>query len=219
MHSRQISRLIALMFIFSLIFAIDILLSGNISAAVYSFSNLLTVGFKKSRVFSIRVIEGVELSLKKESSQRVEISSHLFAEYTPVLGVRGYYILAAADAEEGDVAVDPDSKRLVGVVKSSNAEISWVESIFSPNMTIQVTLTSTDTEIDGELFAGNRVRIYESIDVTGFDVRVSDVFTCGTLLNNLNFGYIGTIAGREGIYYIVDSKFTAPSRLVIFPGY
>lgn len=130
MHSRQISRLIALMFIFSLIFAIDILLSGNISAAVYSFSNLLTVGFKKSRVFSIRVIEGVELSLKKESSQRVEISSHLFAEYTPVLGVRGYYILAAADAEEGDVAVDPDSKRLVGVVKSSNAGISWVESIF-----------------------------------------------------------------------------------------
>ncbi|HEY8542073.1 MAG TPA: hypothetical protein VIL29_06795 [Pseudothermotoga sp.] len=219
MPIRKVNQVVALFFIFILIFVLDILSLHRISFALQSFFHPLTVLPLKSRIFALHILEGIKISLNQKDGTVMERQIQSPSEGSPVLGLREQYIIIAGDSKPGDIAVDPDRKCLVGIVRSSDKQISWVESIFSPQMAIQVTVESSTVKTDGELFFGNRLRIYENIEIMGFEVKISDVFPCGTLLKNLGFGKLGTVIDRDGPYYVIDNQFNVPSRLVIFPGY
>jgi len=219
MPVRQVNQLVAFLFLFALIFILDLVSSQFIGSILYRFLHPLSIIPFKSRIFAMHVVEGIKISLNQNVSERSHQPLQLPLGDLVVLGLRGEYIVAFGESKPGDVAIDPDKRRLVGIVRNSDSQVSWVESIFSSQMIVQVTLESSGTKTDGELFSGNRIRVYENIDVIGFEVEISDTFPCGTLLKNLGYAKIGRVIDREGIYYIVDNNFTVPSRLLIFPGY
>ncbi|MFN4190060.1 MAG: hypothetical protein ACK4E2_03575 [Pseudothermotoga sp.] len=219
MPVKKVNQVIALFFIFILIFVFDVLSSHRIGSTLNSLFHSLTVLPFKIRVFTLHILEGIRISLNQDNNLPMEQQIQSVLEGFPVLGLREQYIIVAGESKPGDIAVDPDRKCLIGIVKSSDKQISWIESIFSPQVVVQVTAESSAIKIDGELFSGNRLRVYENVDVTGFEVIVSDVFPCGVLLKNLGFGRLGKVIDRDGLYYVVDNHFNVPSRLVIFPGY
>ncbi|MEJ5228929.1 MAG: hypothetical protein WHT65_02915 [Pseudothermotoga sp.] len=219
MPVRQVNQMVALLFVFALVFVIDVVSSQFIGTSLHNLLHPLSVIPLKSRVFAMHVIEGIKISLNQNSSERSHQPLQLPLGDLVVLGLRGEYIVAAGESKPGDVAVDPENRRLIGIVRNSDNHVTWIESIFSSQVIVQVTLESSTTKTDGELFSGNKIRVYENIDVTGFDVEVSDIFPCGTLLKSLGYAKIGRVIDREGIYYVVDNNFTVPSRLLIFPGY
>ncbi|HOJ88204.1 MAG TPA: hypothetical protein PLP64_03005 [Pseudothermotoga sp.] len=219
MALRKVNQIIAFLFIFTLIFVLDVLSFHRVSSVLYSFFHPMTVLPFKSRVLALHILEGIKISLNQNNVETNNQQMQSSSEGFPVLGLREQYIVMAGESKPGDIAVDPDNKSLVGVVRSSDRQVSWIESVFSPNVIVQVTVESSTLKIDGELFFGNRLRIYENADVIGFEVKISDVFTCGTLLRNMGFEKLGKVVDRDGPYYVVDNNFNVPSRLVIFPGY
>lgn len=219
MPIRKVNQVVALFFIFILIFVIDALSLHRVGFVLNSLFHPLTVLPFKSRIFALHILEGIKISLNQDNNASTEQQIQPSSEGFPVLGLREQYIIIAGESKPGDIALDPDNKCLVGIVKNSDKQISWVESIFSPQVIVQVTAESSTMRVDGELFFGNRLRVYENIDVMGFEVMISDIFPCGTILKNLGFGRLGKIIDRDGSYYVVENYFNVPSRLVIFPGY
>lgn len=219
MPIKKVNQVVALFFIFILIFVLDVLSFHRMSSVLCSFFHPLTVVPFKSRVLAMRILEGIKISLARNNSETIQPQAQSPEQGLAVLGLREQYIVVAGESKPGDIAVDPVNKCLVGIVRKSDKQISWVESIFSPLVVVQVTVESSTLKVDGELFFGNRLRIYENIDVTGFEVKVSDVFTCGTLLRSLGFEKLGMVIDKDGPYYVVDNHFIVPNRLEIFPGY
>ncbi len=219
MSRNEIGRLLALIVVFSTILALDAIFSGMIAAHLDRiFKPFLSLSLK-SRVFFTQVVSGIKLAMGRNVFDSISIGEEFTASGGIVLGIRDEYIIVAAPSKPGDVAVDPKSKRIVGISRQSHGKISWVESVFSPNISIPVVVRSNEVSVDGELLCGNRLRTYEDIDVTGFEVYISDAFTCGTILRNLGYGFIGTVVGIEGRYYLLDNVFTTPDSVLFLPCY
>ncbi len=219
MSKSEVSRLLALIIVFCILFTLDTISSSVIATYLSKIFKPLVDLSIKSRIAATKITEGIKIAYGRNIFEHVQLDGVLSLTKANVLGVRDNYLIVAAPSKPGDVAIDPESKKIVGITKESNGQISWVESIFSPNIPIPVLVRSKEVSLDGELIEGSKLRIYEEIDVTGFEVLVSDAFTCGTALKNLGYGYIGTVEGARGRYFLVDNFFTIPDSVLFLPGY
>ncbi|AEH51787.1 hypothetical protein [Pseudothermotoga thermarum] len=219
MSKDDVSRLLALIMVFSMLFVLDIITSNGVANFVWQIFRPLVSPVEKSRILAFKIAEGIKTALGKDLYETIQLQDHFSFTSAVVLGVRDWYIVVAAPSKPGDIAVDPASKKIVGITERCVGHISWVKSIFSPDLSIPVVVQSDQVILDGELVSGNRLRIYEEINVTGFEVFVSDVFTCGTVLKSLGYDFIGVVLGQKGKLFLVDNKFFVPNSVIFLPGY
>jgi len=217
MLTKDVHRLIALCIFFLVVVLANAFFSNIVADHVSQAFEWLTDMSFSVRLITAKIISGIKFSFSGEISKPVYIDGNIFGKYSPVLGTRESYILAAGDTNKGSVALDPDAKSVVGIVEKNTAGVCWIRPIHDTSFVMRVFVEKDDLVVEGELFGGERLRIYETVDVTGGEVYVSDDFPYGTLIRNIGYGKVGKVVGVENSYYLLKGTFKIPSHVILLP--
>ena len=181
MLTKDVHRLIALCIFFLIVVLANAFFSNIVADHVSQAFEWLTDMSFSVRLIAAKIISGIKFSFSGEISKPVYIDGNIFGKYSPVLGTRESYILAAGDTNKGSVALDPNAKSVVGIVEKNTAGVCWIRPIRDSSFVMRVFVEKGDLVFEGELFGGERLRIYETVDVTGGEVYVSDDFPSARL--------------------------------------
>jgi hypothetical protein len=220
MTTRQVNLFIAYLLIFSAIFALNAIFQAKPTRLLFRFVQSVVYPANVLRHTLYKLSEAIVLVFNASEQQAlVKIGDVTFEQSNTVLGWRGNYLIATGQARVDDVAIDATNNRFVGIVRYVSDHVCWIEPWDSALFSMQVSVESTQVTIEGELLGGTRLKIYENIDVTGFTVRVSENFTNGNLLREMNCDRLGTVVGRQGDLFLVKIDPVRPTRLCYLPGY
>ncbi|MEN3008404.1 hypothetical protein [Pseudothermotoga sp.] len=220
MSSRQANLFVAYFVIFSLIFTLNVAFHGKPAKILFYLVRPIVYPADVTRHFLHNLSQAISTIYHGDKPvDTVRINDIIFEQSQVVLGYRQYYLVATGQAKVGDIAIDPENKRFVGVVRQVNAHLCWIERWDSPTFSMPVKVEANQISLEGELLGGTRLRIYEEIDVTGFVVKISEHFTNGTLLRKMECDLLGTVVGRHGEFFLVKIDPVRPSHLVYLSGY
>ncbi|MGB9789131.1 MAG: hypothetical protein ACPLTP_00680 [Thermotoga caldifontis] len=220
MSTRQLNFFIAYLFIFATIFALNAVFLSKPAKFLFRFVHSIVYPANVLRHTLHKLNEAVALVLQGvERENVIRIGDVIFEQSNVVLGFRQNYLIATGQAKAGDIAIDPENKRFVGIVRHTSDHVCWVELWNSPEFSMQVTVESSQVSLEGELTGGTRLYVYEDIDVTGFTVRISESFSNGKLLRDMGCDVLGEVVGRQGDSFVVKTAFVRPNRLCYLPGY
>jgi len=214
---KDVYRLVALCIFFLIVVLANAFFSNIVADHTSRAFEWLTDMSFSVRLITVKIASGIKSSFSKEISKPVYIDGNIFGEYSPVLGTRKSYILTIGNAGKGSVALDPDTKSVVGIVEKNTTGVCWIRPIHDSGFVMRVFVKKGDLVVEGELFGGERLRIYETVDVMGGEVYVSDDFPYGTLIRNIGYGKIGEIIGVESSYYLLRGTFKIPSHVILLP--
>lgn len=220
MSPRQVNLFIAYLVIFSLIFTLNAVFQARPAKFLFRFVRATVYPADMMRRFLHNLGQAIAMVYHSgEKRDTVKIDDVVFEQSQVVLGYRQNYLIATGQAKVGDIAIDPENNRFVGVVKQVNNHLCWIEKWDSPSFSMPVRVETDRVSLEGELIDGTKLRIYEDIDVTGFFVKISESFTNGALLRKMGCDLLGTVVGRQGEFFLVKIDPVRPSRLVYLPGY
>ncbi|AJC74709.1 hypothetical protein AJ81_04235 [Pseudothermotoga hypogea DSM 11164 = NBRC 106472] len=220
MSNRQVNLFIAYMLIFTTIFALNAVFQAKPARFLFRFVHIAVYPANALRYTLHKLKEAIVLVFNVAEQQTVvKINDVTFEQSNTVLGLRQNYLIATGRAKAGDIAIDAMNNRFVGIVRYVSDHVCWIEPWDSALFSMQVSVESSQVTIEGEISGGTRLKIYEDVDVTGFTVRVSENFTNGKLLREMNCDKLGTVVGRQGDFFLVKIDPVRPTRLCYLPGY
>lgn len=220
MSTRQINFFIAYLLIFTTIFALNAVLLSKPAKFLFRFVHVIVYPTAELRHTLHKLNEAIALMFQGvEREGSIKIGDVTFEQSNVVLSFRQNYLVATGQAKVGDISIDPENKKFVGIVRHTSDHVCWVEPWNSPEFSMQVTVESSLVSLEGELTGGTKLYVYEDIDVTGFTVRISESFTNGKLLRDMGCDVLGVVVGRQGDSFIVKTAFVRPNRLCYLPGY
>lgn len=220
MSSRQVNLFIAYLVIFSLIFTLNAAFQAKPAKFLFRFVRPIVYPADMMRRSLHNFGQAIAMVYHgSEKRDTVKIGDVIFEQSQVVLGYRQNYLIATGQAKVGDIAIDPENNRFVGVVKQVNDHLCWIEKWDSSSFSMPVRVETDRVSLEGELIDGTKLRIYEDIDVTGFSVKISEHFTNGALLRKMGCDFLGTVVGRQGEFFLVKIDPVRPTRLVYLPGY
>ncbi|PLV59302.1 hypothetical protein [Thermotoga sp. KOL6] len=182
----------------------------NVSEKFRAFFYRMSYPFLKLRESAV----GIALRLKNEIYPGdvyvgLESVGNLF--FVTGRGEDCFYILG--EVREGTLVIDPMEKRFLGVVVAKGP-LSKVETVFSDNFVGRVRIKGPSASVVGILRGGSvpKVSTIEDIDVTGWKVFFEDEKWNVILKDYL---FVGSIAGRDGEYFLLDAERKLPDRVAI----